>query len=101
MIFLQRLSASQLDKLLTTGVSGKEVGKLSLTEWLSWQRRFQTTDKVSHSEATKDLVEMMEFMDVQSESKETVQPYPASLLFLFILNRSDATINQRRSGSFT
>ena len=40
---------------------------LSLNEWMPWQSRLQASFVVSHSGATKDFVESMEFMDVQSK----------------------------------
>ena len=40
---------------------------LSLNEWMPWQSRLQASFVVSHSDATKDFVESMEFMDVQSK----------------------------------
>ena len=40
---------------------------LTLNGWIPWQNRLQASFKVSHSVATKDFVELMEFMDVQSK----------------------------------
>ncbi len=38
---------------------------LSLTAWMPWQSRLQTTGSVGHSTATEDFVQIMEFLDVQ------------------------------------
>ena len=43
--------------------------ELSLREWLPWQNRLQETKKVGHSMKSRHLVELIQFMEVQGQSK--------------------------------
>ncbi|KAK3583331.1 hypothetical protein CHS0354_038942 [Potamilus streckersoni] len=42
---------------------------LSLTEWLPWQNQLQPTHMIEHSLASKHLVELMEFIEIQPSQK--------------------------------